>query len=103
MFEKGGWEESDDDSEEGSDEDEGGEEEADAWDMEEMRRETERVKAERERERIEGLGKGTGGGLQQVVIEGTNGVGGEHEGEVEDQAVGVGEVMVNGVNGHASE
>ena len=105
MFEKGGWEESDEESEndsgdEGDGDDGGQEEESDGWNMEEMRRETERAKEERERERIKSLG----GGSQQLVIEGANG--GRDVEEVEDQAVGVGEVLtngVNGVNGHAAE
>jgi len=93
MFEKGGWEdeEDNDDSEEDESEEEG--EEGDNWDMEELRLETEKIAAEKEKERIAGLGGG------QVNIEGTNGV----DGEIEDQAVGVGEVVTNGVNGHASE
>lgn len=97
MFEKGGWEdeEDDDDSEEDESEGEGEEEgeEGDNWNMEELRLETEKIAAEKEKERIAGLGGG------QVNIEGTNGV----DGEIEDQAVGVGEVVTNGVNGHASE
>ena len=54
MFEKGGWEESDE--EESEDEDEGADD--GTWDMEEMRRETERLKEQKERERIE-AGEGT--------------------------------------------
>lgn len=95
MFEKGGWQDEDDDEDSEEDESEGEEEgeEGENWDMEELRRETERVAAEKEKERIAGLGGG------QVVIEGPNGV----DGEIEDQAVGAGEVVTNGVNGHAVE
>ncbi|KAG8527732.1 uncharacterized protein KY384_007886 [Bacidia gigantensis] len=88
MFEAGGWEESEGESEsEGSedgdgDEDGGGE----GWNMEEMRRETERLKEDTERRRIEGLGG-------QVAIEKGGGgkVNGEEggEGEGEDGAVGL--------------
>ncbi|KAG7006518.1 ccch finger dna binding protein [Physcia stellaris] len=97
MFESGAWEESsdeeasddDEDDEDGDGEGEDGEEEeeGDGWDMESMRRETERVREEEERRRIEGVGG-------QAAIT-TNGIGGE------DSAVGVKEVvMTNGVNGH---
>ena len=90
MFEMGGWESSEVDSdEEGEEEDDdGGEEEEEGdegWDMESMRRETERVKEEEERRRIEGVGG-------QVAIT-TNGTGGE------DSAVGVKEVIMT--NGHS--
>lgn len=60
MFEKGGWEESGDEGEESGDE-EGGEE-VETWNMEEMRRETERLKEQKERERIEGGGGEAGEG-----------------------------------------
>lgn len=50
MFEKGGW---DDSEEEGESEDED-EEEDDGWNMEEMRKETERLREEKERERLKG-------------------------------------------------
>ena len=96
MFEKGGWEESEeeDESEEEGDE-EGG---ADEWDMESMRRETERIREESEKKRLEGVGG-------QAAIE-TGGVD-EQEGEdeeEEDEAVGVKEVETNGmINGHADD
>jgi len=88
MFEQGGWEEDSEDGE-GSDESEGGdsgdEEEGEGWDVEGMRRETERVREEEERRRVEGLG-----GRGAVDGEGVDG----------DEAVGVGEVVSsNGVNG----
>ena len=87
MFEKGGWEDSEeeDESEEQSD----AEDEADEWDMESMRRETERIREEKEKKRLEGVGG-------QASIE-TNGI------EEEDGAVGVKEVETNGVNGHADD
>lgn len=89
MFEQGGWEvdseeegESGDDGGEGESEGESGEE---GWDVEGMRRETERVREEEERRRVEGLG------WRAVVAE--NGV-------EEDAAVGAGElVSSNGVDG----
>ncbi|KAI4122677.1 MAG: hypothetical protein LQ338_005675 [Usnochroma carphineum] len=102
MFEKGDWG-SDDDSEdedgseeaderEGEREDGGGEEEG-AWDMEEMRRETERAKEEAERERIRGVGG-------QVRME--EGEEDARGGEVGDEGIGVKEVvMMNGHAGHS--
>jgi len=93
MFEQGGWEES---SEEEESEDEGGDddEEQDGWDMEAMRRETERVREENEKKRLEGVGG-------QAAIE--NGINGHED---EDGAVGVNEpdeVKTNGVNGHSDD
>jgi len=90
MFEKGGWE----DSEEGEEsEEEGGVEDDADWDMESMRRETERIREENERKRLEGMGG-------QAAIE-RNG----HEDE--DGAVGSKEkeveVETNGVNGHSDD
>jgi hypothetical protein len=80
MFEQGGWEE--DSEEEGESEGDSGEE---GWDVEGMRRETERVREEEERRRVEGLGG-------RAVA--------EENGVEEDAAVGVGEVVSsNGVNG----
>lgn len=76
MFEKGGW----DDSEEEEESEEEVEEDDADWDMESMRRETERVREENEKKRLQG----TGG---QVVI--TNGINGHRD---EDDAVGVHEV-----------
>ena len=53
MFEKGDWEVSEDEEDEGSD----GEEEGDgAWNLEAMRKETERIRAEKEAQRV-GAGK----------------------------------------------
>ena len=94
MFEKGGWE--DDSEEEEESEEEGGVDDDDAdWDMESMRRETERIREENEKRRLEGVGG-------QVAIE-TNGHGHGHEDE--DGAVGVDEVEpeTNGVNGHSED
>ena len=85
MFEMGGWEESEDEDSDG-DSDEADEDQQDGWDMEEMRRETERVREEEERRRIEGVG-----GQASIT---TNGVGGG-----EDSAVGVQEVVMT--NGHS--
>lgn len=76
MFEKGGWQESDDDEESENDE---GDEEGDTWNMEEMRRETERLKEQKERERIEG---GGGGGAVGEGPSATNGFEDEDEDDV---------------------
>ncbi|MCJ1454946.1 hypothetical protein MMC28_005299 [Mycoblastus sanguinarius] len=88
MFEKGGWDESEDEE---SEEDEGDEddEDEDNWDMENMRKETERIREENEKKRLEGVGG-------QVPIE--NGMNGNHE---EDDAIGVNET--NNFNGHNDE
>lgn len=92
MFEKGGWEDSDEEEEEEESEEEGDAEgEADEWDMESMRRETERIREENEKKRLEGVGG-------QAAIA-SNGI----EEEEEDEAVGVKEVETNGVNGHADD
>lgn len=56
MFEKGGWENSED---EGDSEDEDAAAD-DGWNMEEMRRETERLREEKEQERVKGLSNGLG-------------------------------------------
>jgi hypothetical protein len=88
MFEKGGWEDSE---EEDESEDEDDEEDDADWDMESMRRETERIREENEKKRLEGVGG-------QVAIE--TDINGHDE---EDGAVGVNEVETNGVNGHGDE
>ncbi|KAK3172273.1 hypothetical protein OEA41_005593 [Lepraria neglecta] len=85
MFEKGGWEDSE---EEDESEDEGGEEEDADWDMESMRRETERIREENEKKRLEGV-------VGQAAIE--IDINGHDE---EDGAVEVNGVETNGVNGH---
>ena len=86
MFEQGGWEDSEEEEE--SEEEDGEEDEGD-WDMESMRRETERVREEAEKKRLEGIGG-------QAAIETDINRHGD-----EDGAVGVKEVKVNGMNGHA--
>ena len=77
MFEAGGWEGSDAESEEDEEEDEG-------WNMEDMRKETERIKEEKELSRIQELGgqvateKGGGdedGGDGAVGVNEVNGIG----------------------------
>ena len=90
MFEKGGWEDSEEEDE--SEEEDSAEGEADEWDMESMRRETERIREENEKKRLEGVGG-------QAAID-TNGADGQEE---EDHAVGVKEVKANGANGHADD
>lgn len=77
MFEKGGWEDSE---EEDESDNEGGEEDDADWDMESMRRETERIREENEKKRLEGVGG-------QVAIEAD--INGHDE---EDGAVGVNEM-----------
>lgn len=92
MFEQGDWgsdsEEEDDsddgDEEAGVDNDEEGD---DGWDMEEMRRETEKVREEEERERI----RKTGG--QVRMEEGEEDARGDVVG---DEGIGVKEVVMNG-------
>lgn len=90
MFEKGGWEDSEEEDE--SEEEDSAEGEADEWDMESMRRETERIREENEKKRLEGVGG-------QAAID-SNGADGQEE---EDHAVGVKEVKANGANGHADD
>ena len=55
MFEQGGWQSSEEEDSEEEEEEGESEGESDGWDMEGMRRETERVREE-ERRRIEGVG-----------------------------------------------
>lgn len=94
MFEKGDWG-SDDDSEDEDDDDddddgegEGEEGEGDeAWNMEQMRRETERAREEAERERIRGVGG------QVRMEEGEEDARGEGVG---DEGIGVKEMVMNG-------
>ncbi|KAK0512319.1 hypothetical protein JMJ35_005447 [Cladonia borealis] len=96
MFEKGGWEDSEEEEEEEEEEEDdddddesehvSGEEDGNDWDMESMRRETERIREENEKKRLEGVGG-------QAAIE--TDINGQGE---EDGAVGVNET--NGVNGH---
>lgn len=101
MFEKGGWEDSEeedeseeeDDAEEDEAEEDDAEDEVDEWDMESMRRETERIREQNETKRLEGVGG-------QAAIE-TNGIDGQ--GEEEDEAEGVKEVETNGPNGHTDD
>lgn len=93
MFEKGGWEDSEEEDE--SEEEDDAEDEVDEWDMESMRRETERIREENEKKRLEGVGG-------QAAIE-TNGVEEEEKEDGDGGAVGVKEVETNGVNGHADD
>ncbi|KAL9017085.1 MAG: hypothetical protein Q9185_005596, partial [Variospora sp. 1 TL-2023] len=89
MFEQGDWgsEESGSEGDDDVDDDEEEEEEDAAWDMEQMRRETERAKEEEERERIRGVGG------QVSLVEGEDDARGE---EVGDEGIGVKEVVLNG-------
>ena len=79
MFENGGWEESGDEDDSGDDDDDDDDGEAsdaqDGWDMENLRKETERLREESERKRIEG-----GGGASSTNEE----PGGGDEGEDEE-------------------
>ena len=84
MFEKGGWDDSEEEEDES--EDEGEQDDGNDWDMESMRRETERNREEDEKKRLEGVGG-------QAAVE--TDINGQVE---EDGAVGVNET--NGVNGH---
>lgn len=97
MFEKGDWGSDSEDSEDedgGEAEEEEEEEEGDdgAWDMEQMRRETERAKEEAEMERIRDVGG------QVRMEEGEEDARGE---DVGDEGIGVMEVVMNGHAGHA--
>ena len=95
MFEKGGWEESDEEDKseaDESEEDDGAEDEVDEWDMESMRRETERIREENEKKRLEGVG-----GQAAIEYNEAHGQGDE------DEAVGVKEVEATGTNGHADD
>lgn len=57
MFEKGGWDDSEDEDDDESEHDSGmGEEDANEWDMASLRRETERKREEDEKKRLEGVG-----------------------------------------------
>lgn len=91
MFEKGGWEDSEEEDE--SEEEGDAEGEADEWDMESMRRETERIREENEKKRLEDVGG-------QAATE-TDGA--DDQEEEGDEAVGVKEGDPNGVNGHADD
>ncbi|KAI4219767.1 MAG: hypothetical protein L6R36_008090 [Xanthoria steineri] len=92
MFEQGDWgsesgeEEEEDDSDDG-DEEAGGEDDEGEWDMEQMRRETEKMREEEERERI----RKTGG--QVRMEEGEEDARGDVVG---DEGIGVKEVIMNG-------
>ena len=88
MFEKGGWDDSEDEDDESEHESGEGEEDGNDWDMESMRRETERVREESEKKRLEGVGG------QAAIETDING----QEDQEEDGAVGVNET--NGVSGH---
>lgn len=88
MFEKGGWDDSEDEEDDNESEHESGEYDGNDWDMESLRRETERNREENEKKRLEGVGG-------QAAIE--TDINGQGKGE-EDGAVGVNEM--NGDNGH---
>ena len=95
MFEKGGWEDSEEEDESEDEDEDDAEGEADDWDMESMRRETERIRQENEKKRLEGVGG-------QAAME-TTGIDKQEEEEEEDEVVGVKEVKTNGINGHADD
>ena len=95
MFEEGGWNDSESEEEdEDDDDDDGDEEQRDEWDMENLRRETERLREESEKKRLEGVGG-------QVAIE--NGVGEEEDEKQEDDAEMVNEVDELQVSGDSEE
>ncbi len=101
MFESGDWEASEDESDEeeedvddaDEDEDENG-----AWNLEAMRRETERLRAKKEEDRLN-----AGPGVVDGVVDGGGGDGGEVEGEATVNGVNGHAEMSNGVNGHDSD
>ena len=89
MFESGDWEASDDESDdEDEDEDDKDEEEDETWNLEAMRRETERLRAKKEEDRLKTAGQEAGGGdgAGEAVANGVNG----------------NDDMRNGINGHQS-
>ena len=99
MFEKGDWEasesesESEDDEEEDGDDDDDEEEEEEeegSWNLEAMRRETERLRAVKEEERVRDGG---------VVTNGVGGHGVDDEDGSDSDGDG-GEEETNGINGH---
>ena len=95
MFEQGGWDASDDseeeeDDQEEDDDDDDGERKDDGWDMDNLRRETERLREESEKKRLEGVGG-------QVAFE--KGIGDEEDERQEDGAEMTNEVD-GVVNGH---
>ena len=103
MFEKGDWEasesesesESEGDEEDGDDDDDDddddeAEEEGESWNLEAMRRETERLRAVTEEERVRGGG---------VVTNGVGGHGVDDEDGSDSDGDG-GEEETNGINGH---
>ena len=88
MFEQGDWGSDSEDEDDGDeDEDEEDDEGDEGWDMEQMRRETERVREEAERERI----RKTGG--QVRMEEGEDDARGEVVG---DEGIGVKNIVMNG-------
>ncbi len=94
MFESGDWESSENESED--DEDEGAEDEGEdsTWNLEVMRRETERLRAKKEEDRLHGTDAGASG------RDGDGGEGGDEErvvNGVDDHGN-----MENGVNGNGS-
>ena len=92
MFEQGGWEGSSDEENSEEDDEDDGEEQRDGWDMEELRRETERIREEDEQKRLQGLGA-------QAVFE----TGGGEDEELGDRVVGVKEIETNGVSERIAE
>ncbi|KAL9126416.1 MAG: hypothetical protein Q9217_004527 [Psora testacea] len=88
LFEQGNWQDSEEEEESDDDrgEDEGGQDE---WDMENLRKETERIREEDEQKRLQGVDG-------QAAIE----KGGGDEEKEEDEALGVNEIELNMVNGH---
>ena len=76
MFEKGGWDESDEEDDEDEDDSESGaQDRKDEWDMEQLRKETERLRAESEQKRLEGVGV-------PIIVE--NGIGDEEDKEQDE-------------------
>ena len=90
MFEKGGWEESEDESSEEEEEDDD-ENENDAWNLEVLRKETERLTAEKEQERI---GRG-----EAVTNKDVNSIGGD-DGDDDPTEVTSDNAQTNGINEH---
>lgn len=93
MFEKGGWEDSEEEGDsEDEDEDAGAD---DGWDMEEMRRETERLREEKEQERLRG-------GVNGVVNAGEESSSAARD-RGEDDARGSNGTLTNGHNDNVDD
>lgn len=96
MFEKGGWENSEDEgdsADEGDEDEDGGAD--DGWNMEEMRRETERLREQKEQERMRGVN-----GMVTAGEESSRAAKYRGDGGVDDEDAGPGSNNEHLTNGH---